>query len=105
MRSDVDDGWYINPAGGEVRGGDWVTIWVADLKFDNPRTIQRYEQRMRLHVIGIPVCKLKLKDVGATTIRDCLAANRKGTRPSAPWLRLHGSSPAASPDARPAPHS
>lgn len=29
----------------------------------------------------------------------------KATQPSAPWPHLHGSSPAASPDARSAPHS
>ncbi|MFF2191681.1 tyrosine-type recombinase/integrase [Streptomyces sp. NPDC058157] len=77
MRSEVDDGSYINPEGGEVRVGDWVTIWMSGLKFDNPRTMQRYEQRMRLHVIGTPLGKLKLKDVSATTIRDWLAGRRE----------------------------
>ncbi|MFE2305055.1 tyrosine-type recombinase/integrase [Streptomyces sp. NPDC059411] len=77
MRTEVDDGSYINPEGGEVRVGEWVKIWMSGLTFDNPRTIQRYEQRMRLHVIGTALSKLRIKDVSATALRDWLTGRRE----------------------------
>ncbi|MGW3371737.1 tyrosine-type recombinase/integrase [Streptomyces hydrogenans] len=77
MRAEVDANTYINPADGEVRVSEWVQTWMSGLRFDNPRTLQRYEQRMRLHVIGTPLGKLKLKDVSATAIRDWLAGRRE----------------------------
>ncbi|MFI5638283.1 tyrosine-type recombinase/integrase [Streptomyces goshikiensis] len=77
MRATVDDGSYINPKGGEVRVGEWVTIWLNGMTFDNPRTYQRYEQRMRLHVIPTPLGKLRIKDVSATALRDWLKGRRE----------------------------
>ncbi|MEU4948041.1 tyrosine-type recombinase/integrase [Streptomyces lavendulae] len=77
MRAAVDDGSYINPEGGEVRVAEWVKIWLAGLVFDNPRTIERYEQRMRLHVIPTPMGKMRIKDVSATALRDWLTGRRE----------------------------
>ncbi|MFE3861110.1 tyrosine-type recombinase/integrase [Streptomyces goshikiensis] len=86
MRSEVDDGSYINPKAGEVRVAEVVTRWLEGQTFDNPRTYQRYEQRVRLHIVPTPLGKMRLKDVSATALRSWLQGRRERLEDSS--LRL-----------------
>ncbi|MEV0039036.1 tyrosine-type recombinase/integrase [Streptomyces sp. NPDC050804] len=77
MRAGVDDGTYINPKAGEIRVSELVTLWLGGQTFDNPRTYQRYEQRIRLHVVPTPLGKMRVKDVSASALRDWLRGRRE----------------------------
>ncbi|MFE0119357.1 hypothetical protein ACFWZA_14880 [[Kitasatospora] papulosa] len=77
MRAGVDDGTYVNPKAGAIRVSELVTLWLDGQTFDNRRTYQRHEQRIRLHVVPTPLGKMRVKDVSASALRDWLRGQRE----------------------------